>query len=435
MDVFPGPALDPLPIGGVPAVPAVLPWSARIALRVLSAHLGQWQHGRLSVHLPDGTTREVGRATAVPHVTVRVHDARFLTDFLLRGDLGAGESYMRGDWSTDALPAFIGLAVRNADAVGRDTWFTRLVTLPATIGHWCRANTRAGSRRNIGAHYDLSNELFGLFLDETMAYSSAVFASADEPLATAQRRKFDRLCDLLALSSGDHLLEIGCGWGGFAIHAARTRGCLVTGITISEEQFRLARHRVAEAGLSDRVDIQRRDYRDLDGTYTAIAAIEMIEAVGREHWGGFFAACDRVLAPGGRVALQAITVPDHRFADYARTADWIQNYIFPGSLLGSIGGFIEAMRPHSRLTIRHVDDIATHYAETLARWRQSFLARLPEVRALGFDERFVRMWDFYLASCEAYFRTRHIAVLQMTLARAGDGAPAWGRITMRPSQS
>jgi cyclopropane-fatty-acyl-phospholipid synthase len=427
MDLSPTPGFDPVPLGGVPAASiegraAGLRWSQRAALRALSAGFAHWQHGRLSVHLPDGTTRTVGADTAEPHVTVWVHDARFLVDFVLRGDLGAGEGYMRGDWSTDDLPAFVALAVQNASAVGRDTWFTSLVNLPATVGHWFRGNTRSGSRRNIEAHYDLSNELFALFLDETMAYSSAVFASPDESLATAQRRKFDRLCDQLALAPGDHLLEIGCGWGGFALHAAGTRGCRVTGITISDEQFTLARRRVADAGLAGRVDIVKRDYRDIEGAYSKIASIEMIEAVGREHWGTFFGVCDRVLAPGGRIALQAITVPDHRFGQYARTADWIQTYIFPGSLLGSVGGFIDAMRPRSPLTIRHVDDIAAHYAETLRRWRLAFLGRLPEVRALGFDDRFVRMWDFYLASCEAYFRTRHIAVLQMTLARAGDGA-------------
>jgi cyclopropane-fatty-acyl-phospholipid synthase len=422
----PSPSVDPLPTISSPltgaAQVASLRWHERLALAVIRASLARWQHGRLSVCLPDGTVESVGDVDAVPHVTLRVRDARFLVDFVLGGDLGAGESYMRGDWSCDDLPGFIALAVRNADAVGRDTWLTRLVTLPATIGHWTRGNTRRGSRQNIEAHYDLSNALFGLFLDETMTYSSAVFASADEALVDAQRRKFDRLCDQLALRRDDHVLEIGCGWGGFAIHAARTRGCRVTGITISREQFDLATRRVAEAGLDDRVTILMRDYRDVEGVYSAIVSIEMIEAVGREHWPAFFGACDRVLAPGGRVALQAITVPDHRFAQYARSADWIQKYIFPGSLLGSIGGFIEAMRPHSRLTIRHVDDIAAHYAETLRRWRHAFVDRLGEVRAMGFDEQFVRMWEFYLASCEAYFRTRHIAVVQMTLARSGDGA-------------
>jgi len=430
MNRSPAPNLDPLSSIGAalpaPATGSTLRWPERLALQVLRPALARWTHGRLTVHLPDGTVEAAGAPDACPHAVLRVHDARFLVDFLLRGDLGAGEAYMRGDWTCDDLPAFIQLAVANANAVGRDSWATSLLTLPDTIRHALRGNTRRGSRRNIEAHYDLSNDLFALFLDETMAYSSAVFASPDEPLADAQRRKFTRLCDQLALAPGDHLLEIGCGWGGFAIHAARTRGCRVTGITISTEQYDLARQRVSEAGLADRIDIQLRDYRDLEGQYSAIVSIEMIEAVGREHWPTFFRTCDRVLAPGGRVVLQAITVPDHRFAHYARTADWIQTYIFPGSLLGSIGGFIDAMQPHTALTIRHVDDIAPHYATTLQRWRQAFLGRLDEVRALGFDDRFVRMWDFYLASCEAYFRARHIAVLQMTLARAGDGVTAPG---------
>ena len=427
MDLSSSSGLEPLSSAGaarasVGAGPGVLTWSQRIALRVLLASLAGWQHGRLSVFLPDGTVHAVGDRDATPHVTLWVHDARFLVDFVLRGDLGAGEAYMRGDWSTDDLPTFVELAVRNADAVGRDTWMTSLVNVPATVGHWWRGNTRRGSRRNIEAHYDLSNDLFALFLDETMAYSSAIFASAGEPLDVAQRRKFEVMCDRLAIGPDDHVLEIGCGWGGFAIYAAQTRGCRVTGITISQQQFELATRRVAEAGLWDRVTIRMCDYRDVTGSYSAIVSIEMLEAVGREHWPTFFKVCDQVLAPGGRIGLQAITVPDHRFETYARTADWIQKYIFPGSLLGSIGGFIAAMTPHSRLTIRQVDDIAPHYADTLERWRHAFLGRVPDVHALGFDDRFVRMWDFYLASCQAYFRTRHIAVLQMTLSRAGDGA-------------
>lgn len=401
--------------------PAALSWRGRLMLRVLRAAVPAWRHGALTVHLPGGHVERLGAPDASPHVTMWVEDERFFGDFLLRGDLGAGESYMRGDWRVDDLPAFIELAARNAAAVGGDTWFTSLMNVPNTVAHWMRGNTRRGSRRNIHAHYDLSNDLFALFLDPTMAYSSAVFASPDEPLEVAQRRKFDALLTKVDVRADDHLLEIGCGWGGFAVHAARTRGCRVTGITISEEQFALAVDRVRAAGLQDRVDIQLRDYRDLRGQFSKIVSIEMLEAVGREHWPAFFGTCNQVLAPNGRIALQVITVPDHRFERYARTADWIQKYIFPGSLLGSIGGFIDAMREAGTpLTIRGVEDIAPHYAETLKRWRAAFFARLEDVRRLGFDERFVRMWDFYLASCEAYFRTRTIGNLQVVIGRAGE---------------
>jgi cyclopropane-fatty-acyl-phospholipid synthase len=393
----------------------------RIARRVLSSALARWQHGAVTVHLPDGTLQRLGAPGATPHATLWVEDDRFFADFLLRGDLGAGESYVRGDWRVDDLPGFIELAVRNADAVGRDNRLTSLVTLPSTIAHLFRRNTRSGSRRNIRAHYDLSNEFFALFLDPTMAYSSAIFASPDEPLQRAQERKFDAFAERLNIGAGDHVLEIGCGWGGFVMHVARRTGCRVTGITISREQYALASARVAAAGLNDRIDLQLCDYRDVTGRYSKIVSIEMLEAVGREHWGTFFRRCDALLMPGGAVGLQVITVPDHRFERYARTADWIQKYVFPGSLLGSISGFIEAMaQAGTRLTIRGVDDIAPHYAETLRRWRAAFLSRLPEVRALGFDDRFVRTWDFYLASCEAYFRTRSIGDLQLILGRAGE---------------
>jgi cyclopropane-fatty-acyl-phospholipid synthase len=404
-----------------PAGRGNLPWVARAARRALAPALARWTHGRLTVHLPDGSVERIGRDDALPHVTMWVDDPSFFVDFLLRGDLGAGESFVRGAWRTDDLPAFIALAVSNAAAVGRDNWCTALGGLTRTVRHLLRFNTRAGSRRNIRAHYDLSNEFFALFLDETMAYSSAVFASPDEPLAQAQQRKFDSFLYKLDVRGGDHVLEIGCGWGGFAIHAAATRGCRVTGITISQEQFDLARQRVAAAGLADRVDVRLCDYRDLSGRFSKIVSIEMLEAIGRRQWPTFFSKCDEVLAPNGRIGLQVITVPDHRFEQYARTADWIQTYVFPGSLLGSISGFTAAMTSaRTALTLRHVEDIAPHYAETLARWRAAFLSRLPEVQRLGFDAAFIRTWDFYLASCEAYFRTRTIADLQLVIGRAGE---------------
>lgn len=397
-------------------------WTGRLALRLLRAALSTWQHGSLTVHLPDGSIERLGPSGASPHVTMRVRHERFFSDFLLKGDLGAGESYMRGDWIVDDLPGFIELAVRNAGAVGRDNRLTALVNIPSTLGQWLRGNTRRGSRRNIHAHYDLSNELFATFLDPTMAYSAALFASPSDTLEQAQRRKFDAFAEKLAIGPADHVLEIGCGWGGFAMHVARERGCRVTGVTISQEQFALASERVRAAGLDDRVQLLLRDYRDVTGQFSRIVSIEMLEAVGREHWPAFFGKCDEVLAPGGAIGLQVITVPDHRFDQYARTADWIQKYIFPGSLLGSIGGFVDAMKQaRTALTIRHVDDIAPHYAETLKRWRTAFFDRLDEVRRLGFDDRFVRMWDFYLASCEAYFRTRTIGDLQIVLGRAGEG--------------
>jgi cyclopropane-fatty-acyl-phospholipid synthase len=357
---------------------------------------------------------------AEPHATLRVADERFFREFAFRGDVGAGESYMNGDWQADDLPGFIALALQNANALAMESPLTRLLSVPDDLRHRLRVNTRAGSRRNIRAHYDLSNEFFALFLDPSMTYSSAVFGSPEDSLMEAQQRKFARFGDRLRLGPDDHVLEIGCGWGAFAMFAARVCGCRVTGITISREQFDLAARRVRDAGLADRVEIRLCDYRDVQGRFQKIVSIEMLEAVGREHWPAFFDACDRTLAPGGQVGIQTISMPDHRFEAYARHCDWIQKYIFPGGLLPSISELCRAMGHRTALTIRHVDDIAPHYAETLARWRRTFFARLPEVRALGFDERFVRMWDFYLASCEALFRTRSLGTLQLVLGRVGE---------------
>jgi cyclopropane-fatty-acyl-phospholipid synthase len=342
--------------------------------------------------------------------------------------VGFGESYVDGDWESDDLATLLTLAALNEDRLGVTSRLASLLGLGNDLLQRARRNTRAGSRRNIAAHYDLSNEFFALFLDETLTYSSAVFEAADQPLADAQRHKYRRLCEKAQLGPGDHVLEIGCGWGGFALLAAREYGCRVTGITVSERQHALARARVEEAGLSGRVEIRLQDYRDLDGRYDKVVSIEMFEALGREHWPLFFAKLDAVLAPQGLAVLQLITVPDHRFAAYARHCDWIQKHVFPGSLLGSLHHVTGAMSRASRLGVHQLEDIGPHYAPTLARWRQAFLARLGRVRELGFDERFIRTWHFYLAGCEAYFAARRLGDLQLVLTRPGNlglrGVPA-----------
>lgn len=393
---------------------------ARLAKRSALRALPRLQSGRLTVHLPDGSTHSAGDPNASRHATLWIEDDAFFREYALRGDIGAGEAYMDGLWRADDLPAFLEIALLNEQAIPQTSWVTKLLNVPRDVQHLLRPNTRGGSRRNIRAHYDLSNELFGLFLDETMTYSAAVHADTSEPLEAAQRRKFDRLCDALGLGPDDHVLEIGCGWGGFALHAATTRGCRVTGITVSREQFEFAAARVAAQGLGARVDLRLCDYRDVTGQYSAIVSIEMLEAVGRAHWAQFFEVCDARLAPGGRMAIQTIAMPDHRFAEYARHADWIQTYIFPGGMLPSVGELCRAAAAATRLNIRWMDDIGPHYARTLAEWRRRFLDRLDEVHGLGFDERFVRMWDYYLSSCEAMFRTRVISNLHVTFGRTGD---------------
>jgi cyclopropane-fatty-acyl-phospholipid synthase len=393
------------------------PLARRSVLKALEA----WSVGRLEVLLPSGLRHAFGPPDAAERATVHVRDDAFFARFALAGDMGAGESYMDGEWEADDLPAFLKLALRNRERLPLDTGLSRLANLGHDLFHRLRANTRSGSRRNIAAHYDLSNEFFGLFLDETFTYSSAFFERPGMSLADAQRAKFRRLARKAQLGPGDHVLEIGCGWGGFALHAAREHGCRVTGITISPAQFELARRRVREAGLEGQVEIRLQDYRDLEGSFDKVVSIEMFEALGREHWPAFFATLERVLAPEGLVALQAISIPDHRFEAYARHCDWLQRYIFPGSLLASVHHVTGAMIGTSRLGLESLEDIGPHYATTLRLWREAFFASLPRVRALGFDERFVRMWDYYLAVCEAAFATRTLGNLQLVLTRPCNG--------------
>jgi cyclopropane-fatty-acyl-phospholipid synthase len=391
-----------------------------LAPRLLGRLREGWRAGRLEVALPDGTTRRLGPVDAVRRARIAIKSPAFFRRLLLGADMGVGESYVEGEWDADDLAGFLTLAAENEDGLRLESRLTRTLNLANDVLHLLRRNTRRGSRKNIAYHYDLSNEFFRLFLDETLTYSGAVFASADEPLAEAQRRKYRILAEKAQIGPDDHVLEVGCGWGGFALFAARRYGCRVTGITISARQHALARARVVEAGLEDRVEIRLQDYRDVAGRFDRIVSIEMFEALGRQHWPVFFAKLDEVLAPHGLVALQTISVPDQRFEDYARHCDWIQRYIFPGSLLASLHHVTGAMSRASRLGVHHSEDIGPHYALTLARWRASFHARLDAVRALGFDERFVRMWDFYLASCEAYFATGRLGDLQLVLTRPGN---------------
>ena len=406
------PLIYPLPRLGAP-VAATL---RRAAIRQLRAH---WRAGRLDLHLPSGEVVRLGDAGA-PDARVRVHDDRLFLRLVLRGELGAGEAFVAGEWSSDELVEACRAFLRGTGARGIESPLARLVQWPARLRHRRAANTRAGSERNIHAHYDLGNAFYRLFLDpDTLAYSCAVWPAQSRSipsmsLADAQRLKLDRLCDALALSPADHLLEIGCGWGGMAIHAAATRGCRVTAITVSREQHALASARVAAAGLADRVAIEYRDYRDLTGCHDKIVSIEMLEAVGHEYLPGYFATCARLLPPGGRLAVQSITMPDDRFDAYRTNVDWMQTYIFPGSCIPSVA----AIRAASG-GLRHVasDDIGPDYAPTLRAWRERFVAALPEVRALGFDEPFVRTWLLYLSFSEAAFAERTLGDHQLVFVR------------------
>ena len=380
----------------------------RLALAVLERALEKLDDGALEVMLPGGLQRRFGRGDPVG---LDVHDRALLRRIATRGAMGLGESYTAGEWDADDLVRLFELLFRNAEAARR-----RHPHLRRLLDTRPRPNTRNGllrARRNIAYHYDLGNELFALMLDETMTYSCAVFERDGEPLADAQRRKYRRICNHLGLESGDRVLEIGCGWGGFAAFAATEYGCHVTGLTISPAQASLASERTR--GLD--VRILEQDYREHEGGYTKIVSIEMLEAIGERQFGIYFATLDRLLERGGLACVQTILLPDERWDRYRRRPDWIERYIVPGCLIPSLGALVGAAARSSRLAVTNVDEIGPHYAETLRRWRSNFHASQAEVRRLGYDERFVRTWDFYLASCEAAFRTRWLGDAQLTLAR------------------
>ena len=408
------------PALSAPTVPLLDRVIGPMARRQMVAALGQWQVGRLTVHMPDGEVLHGGAPDAAPHVTLWIDREAFFTKFALRGDMGAGEAYMDGDWRADDLAAFVGLVLRNQSVLSLESRLTEWLNAGNNWLHRRRANTRDGSRRNIGAHYDLSNDLFRTFLDPSMAYSSGVYLRSVDTLAQAQQQKFERWCQTLALSAEDHVLEIGSGWGGLALHAARTRGCRVTGITVSREQLALSTERARAEGLDHLVEFRFCDYRDVQGSFSKVVSIEMIEAVGEEFWPGYFRKIDEVLAPGGRAGIQAITMVDARFEAYRRQCDWIQKYIFPGGMLPSIGAMVDVTARGTRLGLVGLEDRPIDYANTLRDWRQRFLASLDEVRTLGFDDRFIRMWDYYLASCEGAFRTRNLGLLHLVFGRVGE---------------
>ena len=408
-----------------PAVGSVL---ERVAWRVGLAAASRIAIGQLTVELPDGSRRVFGDKSAQPQdrAEIRLHDGQALVRMLLGGETGGGEAYTDGLWSSPDLAGLLRLAARNRELLALSAgWYRIPAQIVRTLGHRLRRNTRAGARRNIAAHYDLGNDFYRLWLDETLTYSSAVFASPDQALADAQRNKYRLIAEGARLEAGQHVLEIGTGWGGFALYAAGELGCRVTTITISRQQHELASARVREAGLDHLVDVQLCDYRDVTGTYDAVVSIEMLEAVGAEYFASFFGVCDRALAPGGRLSLQVITFPDAAYERQLRGANWIQTHIFPGGLCPSLA-VIERSTRESRLLIRGMTDIADSYVLTLRAWRERFLARADDVRALGFDERFIRMWEYYLALSEAGFATGISQDLQIVFEKSRGMTPRAG---------
>jgi len=351
---------------------------------------------------------------------VRVHDPAFYRRVALNGSVGAAEAYMDGLWDCDDLVALVRILVRNRerlDAMERGTARIGAGVMRAWAA--LRRNTHAGSRRNIAAHYDLGNEFFGLFLDDNLMYSSALFADPQESLEVASRRKLERICQKLQLSPHTRVIEIGSGWGGFALHAARHYGCHVTTTTISREQYQLARARVEAAGLSDRVEVLLADYRSLSGRYDRLVSIEMIEAIGHQYLDTYFRKVGELLAADGMALIQAITIEDYRYAQALRSVDFIKRHVFPGSFIPSISAMLDAVGRASDLKLFNLEDIGPSYALTLHAWRERFLQRRDRVRSLGYPERLVRMWDYYLAYCEGGFIERATGDVQMLLTKPG----------------
>ena len=386
-----------------------------LARRAILVRLAAIADGALRIE--DGAERlQFGALTArCPlSATVRVHDPRFYTELAFGGSIGAGEAYMSGYWSTDDLTAVMRVLISNMSVVdGMEGGLARFGAPLRKALHWAAHNSRRGSRRNISAHYDLGNEFFRTFLDPTLMYSAAIFERTGMSLEKASLAKLDRICRRLELKPVDHLLEIGTGWGAMALHAAGHYGCRVTTTTISREQYELARERIDAAGLADRITLLQEDYRDLRGQYDKLVSIEMIEAVGYRYYDAYFRQCGALLKPDGMMLLQAITIADQRYESARNAVDFIQRHIFPGSCIPSVTVITDAVTRVTDMRLVDLLDIGVHYATTLRCWRENLFANLEQVRALGYPEEFIRMWEFYFCYCEGGFIERVIGDAQM----------------------
>ena len=349
---------------------------------------------------------------------IRVNDPRFYSEIAFGGSIGGGEAYMHGYWDCDDLIALVRLILQNRRVLdGLETGAARFTQPLQRLFHWVNRNTHEGARRNVSAHYDLGNEFFALWLDETMMYSSAIFADEQTQLHEAQIARLQHICERLQLEPGDHVMEIGTGWGGFAIYAAQNFGCRVTTTTISEEQFEEARKRVAAAGLEDRITLLFEDFRNLEGQFDKLVSIEMIEAIDHGLFDVYFSKCSELLKPDGAMLIQAITIADQRYTEYRKSIDFIQRYIFPGSGLPSSAVMTDCVARHSDMRLLGLEDIGLHYATTLNRWRDNFFARIEEVRGQGFPDAFIRMWEYYFCYCEGAFLERAISDVQILFAK------------------
>ncbi len=394
----------------------------RLAKHILFKKLGNLKEGSIKLieeeHTYQFGSKEHDSGLEPIHVTITVKDTQFYGEVVFGGSIGAGEAFMQEYFECDNLTNLIRLMVRNQAML--DGIETGLASITSPIQSWLHRinkNTQQGSRRNISAHYDLGNDFFRLMLDPTMMYSSAIFEKPDQSLEDASNAKLKRICQKLDLKPADHVLEIGTGWGGFAIYAAKNYGCQITTTTISQAQYTLALQRIKLAGLEDKISVLLSDYRDLTGTYDKLVSIEMIEAVGHQFYNAYFGQCGKLLKADGMMLLQAITIADQRYASAIKSVDFIQRYIFPGSCIPSVTAMLNSITKSSDLRLFDLDDIGPHYAKTLAKWRDNFFENIAEVRKLGYPETFIRMWEFYLCYCEGGFEERALGDVQMLLVK------------------
>lgn len=393
----------------------------RLARSIVLGRLRRLQNDRL-VLVDDRARHEFGDIGANDglQAEITVSDPRFYACIVAGGSIGAAEAYMLEYWTCDDLTKVVRILLRNREILDdMERGIARIATPFRKFLHWINRNTMAGSRRNIASHYDLGNDFFRLWLDETLMYSSAVFERPEMSLAEASLAKLDRICRKLELSPSDHVLEIGTGWGGFAVHAAKNYGCRVTTTTISREQYEYARARVDAEGLSDRIALLLDDYRNLDGCYDKLVSIEMIEAVGHEFLDVYFAACSDLLKPDGMMILQAITIQDQRYKLALKTVDFVKRYIFPGGFIPSVTAILQSITKSSDMRIFHLEDIGEHYAKTLNAWRTAFHTNLGRIRSMGYSAEFLRMWNFYYCYCEGAFLERAISNAQILLVKPG----------------
>lgn len=431
-------ALNPMTIRHAPP-PSI---TERMCLRIIDRLLANIQTGGLDLALPDGSLRVYGHKPTTLRPRIMVNEYQFFSRMVAHGEVGLGEAYTEGLWDSDDLTGALGLLIENREALAEGNLpLSALSRFRNFRLHLSRANTLTGSRGNIAAHYDLSADFYQTFLDGTMTYSCGLFRHADESLEQAQHNKIQAVIAKARITEHDHVLEIGCGWGGFAIEAVRTTNCRITGITISRAQYDYTRALVRRLGLEDRIEILLEDYRTVQGAYDKIVSIEMIEAVGHENLGTFFECCDRLLKPDGLAVLQAITIPDARYDRHRGEPNWIQKHIFPGGVLPSLTALCTAMTQMSTLVVEDLENIGNHYAETLNHWRQNFIQAGPELTRMGFDRNFQRTWIYYFSICEAQFERRVLNDLQLVLTREGnkclagighrDGAPTRCQDTAR----